>query len=105
MPLQSAVLEDGDIQCQAYNMAFQRLGLKWHWDAGTFAELAQTADEKERIRVYIRTCQAHLLKVYDANALSDLIYSEKCRCQEDLCRCHGTGAAPQWAWDEECLAA
>lgn len=105
IPFQSTIPADGDIQRQAYNMAFQRLGLRWHWDAETFAELSVTADEKERIRVYARTRQAHLLKVYDADALSDLIYSEKCRCKEELCRCHGAGAAPQWAWAEECFAA
>lgn len=105
IPFESAFPGDGDIQRVAYNMAFQRLGLNWQWDAKTFADLSATADEKERIRVYARSCQAHLLKVYDADALSDLIYSEKYRCQEELCRCHGTGAAPQWAWAEECLAA
>lgn len=74
------------IECHlaAYNAAFYELGLSWHWDDATFHALQSLDCERDRIKTYLETQQAHLLKVYDANFLIDAIQSTKARCLETL---------------------
>ena len=68
----------------AYNAAFHDLGLTWFWDAETHERLQTSADERERIRIYLETQQAHLLKAYDAEFLVNAIHTTKQRRLEAL---------------------
>ena len=63
----------------AYNTAFTELGLSWHWDAGTHRALGDGAPARERLRRYLETEQAHLLKAYDADFLVNAIQAAKDR--------------------------
>jgi hypothetical protein len=51
----------------AYNIAFERLDLNWHWDEETYHRL-QT-DGHSPLRKYLETEQAHLLSAYEAEFL------------------------------------
>ena len=68
----------------AYNSAFTDLGLPWFWDAATHRRLQASADERERIRIYLQTQQAHLLTAYDADFLVNAIHTTKQRHIESL---------------------
>jgi hypothetical protein len=61
----------------AYNMAFEELGLRFRWDAGTLASLACIGDEAMRIVTYIETHHPHLLKAYSPEFLSHAILTRK----------------------------
>jgi hypothetical protein len=61
----------------AYNGAFWDLGFKWQWDKETYRDLAETAGEKERIRVYVERHQPHLTRAYDMEFLINLIHDQK----------------------------
>ncbi len=74
-----ASTHDAEVQRNAYNAAFTDLGLSWFWDAATHRSLPRGADERETIRVYIETRQAHLLKAYDAEFLVNAIHATKQR--------------------------
>lgn len=77
----------------AYNAAFNELGLTWHWDIDTYAALSPDAGETDRIRVYIETQHPHLLKAYDADFLINAIKTIKARCYEVMAACHTRSAA------------
>ena len=64
-------------ELNAYNAAFYALGLRWHWDADTFAALQAFADPIERIRRYLETQHPHLLKAYDPEFLASAIETRK----------------------------
>ena len=71
----------------AYNAAFHELGFRWYWDSDTYRGLlARGANPGDRIRHYLETRQAHLLKAYDAGFLVDVI-------QEKMARHRSRGAA------------
>lgn len=74
----------GEIHRNAYNVAFSELGLPWHWDVKTHRTLQANAKERERVRAYLETQQAHLLKAYDADFLIDAIQTTKARCLEAM---------------------
>ena len=76
---QRASSHDAETQRNAYNAAFTDLGLSWFWDAATHRSLPRGADEREAIRAYIETRQAHLLKAYDAEFLVNAIHATKQR--------------------------
>ena len=62
------------MELDAYNAAFYELGLRWHWDDATWERLACVGDcRKARLRHYLETERAHLLRAYDANFLIDAI--------------------------------
>lgn len=82
-----------EVHRNAYNAAFNELGLTWHWDADTYATLSPDADEKDRIRVYIETQHPHLLKAYDAEFLINAIKTIKARCYEVMTACRTRSAA------------
>jgi hypothetical protein len=69
---------DVDAQRQAYNAAFDELGLSWHWDPVTFARLP--SESRERVRTYIQSEQPHLLRAYEADFLVEAIEAAKARC-------------------------
>jgi hypothetical protein len=67
-----------ELERNAYNAAFHDLGFRWYWDRDTYMQLAQqAADAAERIRHYLETQQAHLLRAYDANFLVTAIEAGK----------------------------
>lgn len=69
---------DHDMECEAYNAAFYELGLRWHWDGATFAALQPCgAAPAERLRHYLQTQQAHLLRAYDLDFLVEAIELRK----------------------------
>ncbi|MEO7391463.1 MAG: hypothetical protein ABIU58_04760 [Ramlibacter sp.] len=65
---------------QAYNAAFDELGLSWHWDAVTYACLP--ARGRERLRAYLEKEQSHLLRAYEAEFLLNAIETAKDRCYQ-----------------------
>ena len=77
----SAVLQtvraDDEMQRQAYNSAFDELGLAWHWDRATYAWLP---DGPERVRAYVEREHPHLLRSYDAEFLVQAVENAKQRC-------------------------
>ncbi len=62
---------------QAYNAAFEELGLNWHWDPVTFACLPATG--RDGVRAYLETEHPHLLRAYDADFLADAVETAKAR--------------------------
>ena len=87
-----------DVHRNAYNAAVYELGLRWHWDSETYRGLSSKTCERERLRTYLETHQAHLLKAYDADFLIDAIQTTKARCYKamtaDGCK---LGAYINWA--------
>ena len=73
-----------DIHRSAYNAAFHELGLRWHWDADHYESALPASQEKAHLLSYLRSHQAHLLKVYDAEFLANAITAAKGRCYETL---------------------
>ncbi len=73
-----------DAECNAYNAAFWDLGLRWHWDAATFATLSALACPVERIRRYLQVQHPHLLKVYEPEFLAQAIESRKRRAPAEF---------------------
>lgn len=73
-------LAEADAAHDAYNAVFYELGLRWHWDAATYAALVRHSDDpQERIRHYLRTRQPHLLTAYDDKALAAEIHERVLR--------------------------
>lgn len=64
----------------AYNAAFNELGLPWYWDASTHQSLASNTQAKEPVQVYLETQHPHLLKAYDADFLVNAVQATKARC-------------------------
>src|SRR3569832_2010363 len=72
------VLADSDTAHEAYNAAFYELGLRWHWDADTYAALVRhSADPHQRVRHYMETQQPHLLAAYDPAFLAAAIHERR----------------------------
>lgn len=95
-----AAAELAEIHRNAYNAAFYELGLKWHWDADTFASLCflPQASEEDRIKFYMSNHQSHLLHVYDADFLICAIQEAKARCFDRMkARAERTSVAINWA--------
>lgn len=74
------LLDDQQVEAhrQAYNAAFDELGLNWHWDPVTYACLP--AAGRDGLRVYLMTEQSHLLRAYDLDFLVEAIETAKARC-------------------------
>jgi hypothetical protein len=83
----------------AYNAAFYELGLRWHWDAATFAALQAHSSPGERILHYIQTQHPHLLRAYDAQFLVQVIEAKK-TCFEQGAKDCGAGSAQYFDWAE-----
>jgi hypothetical protein len=66
-----------DVQLAAYNAAFIELGLRFRWDAAMFEWLCGIECERTRVARYIEDHHAHLLKAYDADFLSGLVFERK----------------------------
>lgn len=80
------IRDDIDAQAhrQAYNAAFEELGLSWHWDPATYACLPATGPEG--LRAYLEKEHPHLLRAYDADFLVNAIETAKCRCYAVMTR-------------------
>src|SRR5687767_1163254 len=87
------VLDDREIEAhrQAYNAAFDELGLNWYWDPVTYACLP--AAGRDGLRAYLQTEQAHLLRAYDLDFLTDAIETAKARCYEVMLAHNNAAAA------------
>jgi len=67
-----------ELDRNAYNAAFYALGLRWHWDRHTYAELLRYSPKADvRIRHYLETRHPHLLRAYDAEFLAAAIHERK----------------------------
>lgn len=88
-----------DLHRNAYNAAFYELGLSWYWDANTGDDLAVISGGRQRLQHYLETCQAHLLKVYEADFLIEAIQAAKARCHEKMTAC-GTRVTRPVNWAE-----
>ena len=84
LPFQSAAETNTDADRHAYNAAFEELGLTWHWDAATYARLKGRGPE--RVRIYLESEHAHLLRAYEADFLVEAVETAKARCQDQLAR-------------------
>ena len=76
--------ESAEAHRQAYNAAFEELGLNWHWDRVTFACLP--AHGRDGVREYLHDRQPHLLRAYDADFLADAIEAAKARYYTTMAR-------------------
>lgn len=72
--------QDAEAHRQAYNAAFEELGLSWHWDPVTYACLP--ARGRDGLRAYLQQEQPHLLRAYEADFLVNAIETAKGRCYE-----------------------
>jgi hypothetical protein len=72
-----------ELERNAFNAAFSELGLCWHWDEQTWAELRAIDAESERVRRYVESQHRHLLTAYDADFLVDAIRVTKSRLTEE----------------------
>jgi hypothetical protein len=73
----ATVQSDEELQRIAYNSAFDELGLAWHWDRATYAQLPEGS---ERVRAYVEREHPHLLRAYEADFLVNAVESAKARC-------------------------
>lgn len=89
--------EHQEIERSAFNAAFYELGLRWHWDSDTYQALAAQPCERARIRGYLQAEQAHLLRAYDAEFLTDAILTAKQRSHHALAHC-APHAVPRFNW-------
>jgi hypothetical protein len=80
------ILDDAETEAhrQAYNAAFEELGLSWHWDRVTYACLP--AHGPDGLRAYLENEHAHLLRAYEADFLVNAIETAKGRCYEVMVR-------------------
>jgi len=85
---QSPTGHDAELHRNAFNAAFSELGLAWFWDSDTHHRLQANEDERERIRIYLETQHAHLLKAYDADFLVNAIHNAKQRRLESMSGAH-----------------
>lgn len=76
--------QDTEMHRQAYNAAFEELGLSWHWDSLTYACLP--AAGRDGLRSYIEREQPHLLRAYEIDFLVDAIEAAKSRCHAVMLR-------------------
>jgi hypothetical protein len=75
----------------AYNVAFDALGLGWHWDAATYASVQ--ARGRDGLRSYLEAQHPHQLRAYDADFLAIAIEAAKARCHTAFAASR-RGAAP-----------
>jgi len=95
-----AQYRDEEIDRNAFNAAFNELGLRWYWDSETYAQLLrQSAEAADRIRHYLETQQAHLLRAYDAAFLVGVIQEKASQHKTRLC-VPGAMASAYFNWAE-----
>jgi len=77
------VHQDPEVLRQAYNSAFEELGLQWHWDRATYAGLPAGSSG---VRTYLEREHPHLLRAYEADFLVQAIEAAKARCESMMRR-------------------
>ena len=86
-----------ELDRNAYNAAFYELGLRWHWDSETYAELLRHSPQPAlRIRRYLETRHPHLLRAYEPEFLAAAI--QECRQRQKPCAHRGF----DWAQAASC---
>ena len=60
-------------EVDAYNAAFEELGLDWQLSSQEYEDLCAIEGEDNRIRAYLQAHRPHLLKVYELDFLCGLI--------------------------------
>ena len=79
----SAASTSQELDRHAYNAVFHELGLSWHWDKNSYAELLRQSDSPaEQIHHYLESRHPHLLKAYDASFLAQLIQTKMTECRK-----------------------
>ncbi|GJE41387.1 HAD-IA family hydrolase [Methylobacterium soli] len=73
--------ETEDLHRQAFNAAFGRLGLPWHWAPPVYADLLRVMGGKERLAHYIETCHpgeagALLARLPEIHGLKTELYGD-----------------------------
>ncbi len=58
--------------CQAFNQAFEELGMGWHWDEALYTQLLEVSGGKERVRHYWQQVRPDV-KAIHAQATQDVI--------------------------------
>ena len=86
-----------EVERSAFNAAFYELGLRWHWDSETYEALASNPCERSRVRRYLETAQAHLLRAYEPEFLTDAILTTKDRCRRAIGH-RPAHVAPSFNW-------
>jgi hypothetical protein len=96
-----AQYRDEELDRNAFNAAFNELGLRWHWDSETHVGLLrQSADTTARLRYYLETQQPHLLRAYDADFLVGVIQERATLHRERLAQSGAMAAGPYFNWAE-----
>ena len=67
--------ETEDLHRQAFNRAFEDIGLPWHWDAALYADLLTVMGGKERLAHYIDT--QHAAEAGALHAMAPQIHARK----------------------------
>lgn len=75
----SVAAPNSDYEIDAYNAAFEELGLDCRWDRAIARELAAIPVERARVAEYLRSHWPHLLKAYPADFLAEAITTTKAR--------------------------
>ena len=66
-------IQETHVEVDTFNAAFDDLGLEWRLNDADYEHLGAIEGEENRIRAYLETHHAHLLKVYDLDFLCGLI--------------------------------
>lgn len=77
-PMPSRSTDALDAEVEAFNAAFEELDLAWRWDRGTVEALGG-GDDRAKVEAFLKQRCPHLLKVYDAPFIVDLIVATKAR--------------------------
>jgi len=75
----SGEVHEMHLEVDTYNAAFDDLGLEWRLDHADYEHLCAIEGQENRIRAYLETHHAHLLKVYDLDFLCGLIVEARRR--------------------------
>lgn len=76
-PARAAAPVPTELQLAAYNAAFSELELSFRWDVPMYEWLCGIDCERTRVARYIEQYHPHLLRAYDADFLSQLIFDKK----------------------------
>ncbi len=79
LAMQDEVIDTGlsETHRQAYNAAFEELGLNWRWDAQTCAGLPPSGPDA--VRAYLQREHPHLLRAYEPEFLVNAIENARQR--------------------------
>ena len=69
---------------KAFNRAFERAGLPWHWDQALYAELLAVTGGKERIRHYIEDFGAEGVPDSDLDTFIKALHADKTAAYTEL---------------------